>query len=250
MSERGRVVSAPHEQLSAYIDDELEPEARAELESKLGRSPKLRAALGKMRRADAAVSAWLADAPPEAIAAVVKSPAAPRRWPWALAATVAAAAALLLWFLSPNDPVAPDPVGYLDLVTAMVEDHGAFARGDMTPERSAGTLASATRWLGREHGLPASFPYRDGVLASATRCTLLDTPVAAVFVSRDEELVSTFAVSSEGVREATRAAPFPGRCAAHGDASTCEWSDAGWRYVAVSRRDPAGLRDTLIALAR
>jgi len=247
-----QIVSAPHEQLSAYLDGELDPESAAALEVKLARSERLRAELDRMRRADGEVMRWLDGADAPSLAAVLLPPRARRRWPWVigpLAVSLAAAAALFI-FLRPAAPAVPDPVDYAAMVAAMVEDHGAFVRGDATPEHEAATLASAERWLDRERGLAVLMPYRDRVIASATRCTLLETPVAAVFVSREDTLVSTFAVSEEGVSRAGAEAVFPGRCAARGDQSTCEWAADGWRYVAVSRRAPEGLRGTLANLAR
>jgi anti-sigma factor RsiW len=119
------------QQLNAYVDGELDPQAQAEVAAAIARDRELATAAATLTRLKAATGHAYADAPRMRIA---PEPTRPSRRRAAGLATVAAtaAAAAALWFVSAS-PLPAD----LDLA---VSRHAAFVASDAPPP--AGPLAS------------------------------------------------------------------------------------------------------------
>ena len=148
------------EQLSQYLDDELDSEARAALEQRLAAEPGLADLLARLRRLDgqvaASVCASATDSVPEHVAALLRDDrnVVPLRrplhravWPAALAASVVAAVALLL---------VPGEDGQQPLTGSDALLAGAL---ESEPSRAGGWIALAD---GRALQPVLTFPDRDG----------------------------------------------------------------------------------------
>jgi anti-sigma factor RsiW len=152
------------QRLNAYVDGELDPQARAEIAAEIARDRQLAAAAATLARLKAATGEAFGDAPEIGVGAPAPRP--PRRAVTALAATAAAVVAFAaVWLGSgPNVPAT------LDLAVAR---HAAWVAGEApaSVEPLAAPLLVGLAQLGR----PAELPdLRDSGLQIA-RISALDT---------------------------------------------------------------------------
>lgn len=126
---------------------------------------------------------------------------------------------------------------------AVIADHASLAEPGK-PDLEHVAFEDATSFLERERGLPpelVSFASsaRD---ASASSCTLLDEPVAALLLDDTLGRVSVFAAENAASESA-----FPGDCYEVGEQSLCEWSEGGWKFIAVGEGESSELRRRLLS---
>ncbi|MFT6396903.1 MAG: hypothetical protein ACJAYU_001647 [Bradymonadia bacterium] len=219
------------EAASAYADGEAERLPGDSFEN----------ARQEVEAVDDAIRAWAAEAQVSELAAGVAAagiehlPTSNKGQVWAAAALVFAAAAALAIYVS--QPRMSNPYDWSSLVSMMVADHAGFVENPAKLALTTNEHAVVRAFLSEERGLPAeSWRWSDESLLGATRCDLLGTPLAAVFMHDQQGELSVFAVDT---LELTVVAPddpgpFPGTCEETANTSTCHWLDAGWHYFAVA----------------
>jgi anti-sigma factor (TIGR02949 family) len=229
--------------LDAYLDGELEPDKRAELEQHLAGCPECKQKLDQLRqlREFFTASAPHYPAPPELKGKVVARLEVTRRSnliamvrrPWLYAAALLIVSLALAWlkfFPDHEEQIASQAVAnfkraaLLERVCDVVSPDPAVVKPWFT-----GKL---------DFSPPVVLPGLNFQMRGGRLDVLNSRKVAAVTYKRDKDLVTLFVWPAAGK-------PFPEKDWSIGGDMVCAWNAKGFNFVAVSNMDDRGLDEVV-----